>query len=33
MEKKFTATMTNPVRLDYTGHYAIAVVVNPVKGL
>ena len=31
--EKYTATMTNPVRLDYTGHYAIAVVVNPVKGL
>ena len=26
-------TMTSPIRLDYTGHYAIAVVVNPVEGL
>ena len=32
-ENNYKATMTNPIRLDYTGHYAIAVVVNPVQGL
>ena len=28
-----SATMNEPIRLDYTGHYAIAVVVNPVAQL